>query len=184
MFTFRDKMLHESSLSRIHQHSKESNMGIITAYRGDYSKQQNETRNASLVSDIRSAGFGYVSVTGYYIENPGTPEETKVVEKSFVVISSANDSGRLKGFLKRSGEKYNQDSVLYKDAASDQAVLIGTAPGRWPGLDTEVKVGAWHANKIDSYYTQMKGHRTFRFESVESPEGLMSKAYRQKIQKL
>ena len=183
MLTFKDKMLHESSLSRIYQHSQESNMGMVTAYRGDYSIQQNEKRNSSLVSDIRSAGFGFVPVIGYYIENPGTPEETKVVEKSFVVISSSNDSGRLKGFLKRVGVKYNQDSVLYKDASSDQAVLIGTASGRWPGLDVETKVGTWHANKIDSYYTQMKGHRSFRFESVESPEGLMSRAYREKLDK-
>jgi hypothetical protein len=183
MFTFREQMLHESSLSRIYQHSQESNIGIITAYRGDYSIKQNEERNSKLMSDIRSAGFGYVSVTGHYIENKGAPEEKKVVEKSFIVISSANDSGRLKAFLQRTGAKYNQDSVLYKDSSADEAVLIGTASGRWPGLDTEVKVGKWHANKIDSYYTQMKGHRTFTFESVESPEGLMSRAYREKLQK-
>lgn len=184
MMTFNDKMLHESSLSRIYQHSQESNIGMITAYRGDYSKQQNETRNSNLISDIRSAGFGFVPVVGHYIENPGTPEEMKVIEKSFVVISSADDSGRLKGFLKRMGVKYNQDSVLYKDASEEQAVLIGTASGRWPGLNVEHKVGTWHANKIDNYYTQMKGHRSFRFESVESPEGLMSRYYRQKMQKL
>lgn len=184
MFTFRDKMLHESSLSRIYQHSKESNMGMITAYRGQYSKQQNEKRNSSLISDIRSAGFGYIPVKGFYIENPGTPEEDKVTENSFVVISSANDSGRLKGFLKRMGVKYDQDSVLYKDAANEQAVLIGTASGRWPGIDTEVQVGTWHANQIGDYYTKMKGHRNFRFESVEPPEGLMTKAYRDKLTKI
>ena len=181
MFTFKEQLLHESSLSRIYQHSKESNIGIITAYRGDYSISQNESRNSNLMSDIRSAGMGYVSVTGHYIENKGSPEEKKVVEKSFIVISSANDSGKLKNFLKRTGAKYNQDSVLYKDSANEQAVLIGTAAGRWPGLDTEVEVGTWHANKIDSYYTQMKGHRSFTFESVESPEGLMSRAYRDKL---
>lgn len=183
MFTFKDKMLHESSLSRIYQHSQESNIGMITAYRGDYSIKQNEERNSNLISDIRSAGFGYVAVTGHYIENKGTDKEQKVVEKSFIVISSANDSNKLKNFLQRTGIKYNQDSVLYKAASSEQAVLIGTASGRWPGLNTEVPVGTWHANKIDSYYTQMKGHRSFTFESVESPEGLMSRAYREKLKK-
>lgn len=183
MFTFREKQLHESSLSRIYQHSQESNIGMITAYRGQYSKQQNEKRNSDLVSDIRSAGFGFVSVQGFYIENPGTPKEQKVSENSFLVISSANDSGRLKAFLQRSGAKYDQDSVLYKDASSDDATLIGTASGRWPGLNTEVKVGTWHANKIGDYYTKMKGHRTFTFESVQAPEGLMARAYRQKLLK-
>lgn len=183
MFSFKQQQLHESSLSRIYQHSKESNMGMITAFRGQYSLDQNEKRNKNLVSDIRSAGFGYIPVEGYYVENPGTPEEQKVKEQSFLVISSANDSGRLKSFLQRSGVKYDQDSVLYKDASDDDAVLIGTAAGRWPGMNTTIKVGKWSANKIGSYYTRMKGHRTFTFESVEPPESLMSQGFREKIEK-
>jgi hypothetical protein len=158
-------------------------MGMLTAYRGDLSVQQNEKRNAQLVSDIRSAGFGYVPVEGHYIENPGTPEEQKVKEKSFLVISSPNDSGKLKSFLQRSGVKYNQDSVLYKDHSKESAQLIGTGAGRWPGLGTEVDVGSWTANKIGNYYTRMRGHRTFTFESVEVPESLMSRAYREKLSK-
>lgn len=158
-------------------------MGMITAYRGQYSIEQNEKRNSQLISDIRSAGFGYVPVTGFYVENPGTEDEQKVTEKSFVVISSANDSGRLRFFLEKSGKKYDQDSVLYKDAATDEAVLIGTASGRWPGLNVEVKVGKWKPNSIGSYYTKMKGHRTFTFESVEVPESLMSRGFREKLSK-
>ena len=158
-------------------------MGMITAYRGQYSIQQNQKRNSQLMSDIRSAGFGYVPVTGYYVENPGTPEEQKVVENSFLVISSANDAGRLKFFLHKSGVKYDQDSVLYKDASESEAILIGTAPGRWPGLNVEVKIGKWKPNSIGAYYTKMKGHRTFTFESVQVPEGLMSRGFREKLAK-
>ena len=183
MFGFKEKELHESSLSRIHQHTKESNIGMLTAYRGQYSVQQNEKRNSDLISDIRSAGFGYVPVTGFYIENPGTPEQQKVIEKSFLVISSANDSGRLKFFLKKSGAKYDQDSVLYKEASSEDAILIGTTSGRWPGMNTEINVGKWKPNSIGSYYTKMKGHRTFTFESVQAPEGLMSRGFRDIIEK-
>lgn len=183
MFGFKERLLNEASLSRIYQHSTESNIGMLTAYRGQYSVKQNEDRNSKLKSDILSMGFGYVPVVGHYIENPGTPNEQKVKEQSFLVISSANDSGKLKNFLKRAGEKYDQDSVLYKDSSNEEAVLIGTASGRWPGLGQEEKIGKWHPNRIGTYYSQMKGHRTFTFESVEAPEGLMSRAYREKIQK-
>jgi hypothetical protein len=155
---------------------------MITAFRGQYDIKTNENRNTSLVSDIRTAGFGFVMVTGYYVENPGTKKERRVKEQSFLVISNGNDSGRLKAFLKTAGEKFDQDSVLYKDSSSDDAILIGTASGRWPGMNTEVKAGKWKPNAIGTYYTQMRGHRTFTFESVEVPEGLMSRAYRQKIQ--
>ena len=183
MFSFKEKLLNEAGLSRIHQHATESNMGMVTAYRGQYSITQNEQRNSGLKSEIQSMGFGYVPVVGFYIENPGTREERKVKEQSFLVISSANDSGKLKSFLQRVGVRYDQDSVLYKDASSDEAILIGTASGRWPGLGAEVNVGKWTPNKIGTYYTQMKGHRTFTFESVEPPEGLMTRAYREKITK-
>lgn len=179
--TFKQQQLHEASLSRIWQHTRESNMGIITAYRGEFDIRQNEKRNKELMSAIRSAGFGFIPVTGFYVENPGQEDEQKVQEKSFVVLSSSNDSGKLRTFLIKMGIKFNQDSVLYKDASVDKASLIGTAQGRWPGLNNQVEVGKFVPQKIGTYYTKMRGHRTFVFESAELPESLMTKAYRQKI---
>lgn len=183
VLSFTDKQLHESSLSRIWQHSQDSNMGMITAYRGEFDIKQNEKRNKELTANIRDEGFGYIPVTGFYIENQGQEDEKKVQEKSFVVISSPDDGGRLRNFLIRMGIKYNQDSVLYKDHASDKAKLIGTTAGRWPGKNVEVEVGKFTAQKIGQFYTKMKGHRTFVFESVIPPENLMSRAYRERLEK-
>lgn len=180
--SFKQQQLHEASLSRIWQHSHESNMGIITAYRGEFDVSQNEKRNKELVSSIRSSGFGFIPVTGFYVENPGQEDEKKVKENSFVVISSPNDSGKLRSFLIKMGIKFNQDSVFYKDASKEKAVLIGTAQGRWPGLNNQVEVGKFVPQKIGAYYTKMRGHRTFVFESVELPETLMTRAYREKIE--
>ena len=46
--TFKQMLIHEGatrSLSRIWQHTKESNIAMITAYRGEFDKSQNEKRN-------------------------------------------------------------------------------------------------------------------------------------------
>lgn len=180
ILTLLEKQLHESSLSRIWQHSKDSNMGMITAYRGEFDVKENEKRNRELTGLIRSEGFGFIPVTGFYIENPGQEDEQRVQEKSFVVISSPNDNGRLRNFLIRMGIKYNQDSVLYKDASDEKAKLIGTTSGRWPGKNVEVEVGKFTPQKIGQFYTKMKGHRTFVFESVVLQENIMSRAYREK----
>lgn len=183
VFTFKQNQLHELNLGRIYQHSVDSNVGMITAYRGEFDLETNEKRNRELQSAIRSNGFGYVPVTGFYVENPGQEDEQKVQEKSFLVISNKNDANKLKYFLMRMGAKYNQDSVLYKDHATDKAILIGTAPGRWPGKNTEVEAGRFVAQKIGQFYTKMRNHKTFVFESVETPENLLSRAYRERSEK-
>lgn len=183
VFSFNETQLHEINLGRIYQHTKESNIGMITAYRGELDVVSNEKRNRELMGAIRSSGFGFVSVTGFYVENPGLDDEQKVEEKSFVVISNKNDSGKLKFFLQRMGSKYNQDSVLYKDAQSDSAILIGTTAGRWPGKNVEVEAGKFTAQKIGQFYTKMRNHKTFVFESVETPENIMTRAYRTRANK-
>lgn len=186
VLNFNQHMINEAaikSLSRVWQHTKNSNIGIITAFRGELKLEDNRKRNKQLSALIRQNGFGYFTVIGFYTENLGSEEEEKVQEESFVVISSANDAGKLKNFLMKMGEKYNQDSILYKAASEDDAILIGTAGGRWPGKGSIVKAGKWSPQKMGTYYTKMKGNRTFVFESVELPEGLMSRAYREKQSK-
>lgn len=183
VLSFNQIHLHELNLGRIYQHSKDANMGMITAYRGEFDVDTNEKRNKELMSAIRSNGFGYVSVTGFYVENPGEENEQKVQEKSFVVISNKKDGGKLKHFLTKMGAKYNQDSVLYKDAAFDSAILIGTTSGRWPGKNVEVEAGKFTTQKIGTFYTKMRNHKTFVFECVECPENIMSRAYRERSEK-
>ena len=184
--SFKQRLLHEASvksLSRIWQHTNESNIGMITAYRGELDLKKNEARNKELATLIRQAGFGYIQVTGFYIENLGQEDERKVQEKSFLVMSSANDSDKLRDFLIKMGVKFNQDSIFYKDATKDKGVLIGTASGRWPGLNTEVVAGRFTPQKLGTYYTKMKGDRKFTFESVECPQGLMPRALQEKLEK-
>jgi len=182
VFTFKQNQLHELNLGRIYQHSVDSNIGMITAFRGELDVDTNEKRNRELQTAIRTNGFGYVPVTGFYIENPGQEDELKVQEKSFLVISNKNDANKLKYFLMRMGAKYNQDSVLYKDHSGDKAILIGTTTGKWPGKNTEVEAGKFVAQKIGQFYTKMRNHKTFVFESVETPENLLTRAYKQRSQ--
>ena len=101
-------------------------------------------------------------------------------EESFLIISSKNDEGKLKGFLRKMGSKYEQDSVLYKPA-DGIPVLLGTRSGSWPGKDVEIPLSSWHANKIGDFYSTMRGHRTFTFESVVEPCNAMTLGYMKKF---
>jgi hypothetical protein len=153
------------SLSRIMAHAQGRNVGIITAHRGEHDKATNNARNKDLAHDIRKAGLGFVHVKGRYVENYGKPEARHVDEHSYFVMGKkGNDSGHLKGFLKHHGEKYGQDSVLHKPHDSENAHLIGTKEGGYPGHGKTADLGKFHANRIPEFHSVLKGNRTFAFQ--------------------
>jgi hypothetical protein len=171
---FKKHLLNEINLARMYQYTQEKSIGMISASRGkkdtetaEEAKRRNEFNTKALANDIRSAGFGFVPVAGYYIEDDGKGNKRPVAEKSFLIAANPESTGKLKDFLFKAGKKYDQDSVLFKSYNSDTAVLLGTASGRYPGLGVEVVIGKWKANAIGDYYTKMKNHRSFTFESVD-----------------
>lgn len=181
--------LNEASMARLWKHTEERNIGIVTAFRGRYTIQENRKRNSQLQNDIRSAGFGFYKATGHYIEGYGSAASNDVHEEVFLVIGDkGDDKGRLKGFLKKAGTKYNQDSVFFK-SFNDTAVLIGTQssdeegrPVAFPGMGVEHKLGPFQPMKIGQFYTKMRG-RPFVFESYEESETFMDRWLRHLIEK-
>jgi hypothetical protein len=166
-----ENLLTESSLARIHKHTQGRNIGMITAHRGEYTSDENHARNKSLESDIRHHGFGFVHVHGHYPEKTESGETRHVKEHSYLVIGKeGHDSGALKGFLKKHGSKYDQDSVLHKAHNEPHAKLISTSD-RDPDFKkhAETNVGTWHPNRVGDYHSSLYKHpkKTFAFESLE-----------------
>ena len=157
-------LLRESSFSRIHSHTKNRNIGMISASRGHLSPAENKERHSQLKDDIRKAGYGAIKVKGRYIENHGTPQAKSVDEHSYLVVGKkGHDGGQLLGHLKHLGQKYDQDSVLHKAHDSHEAHLHGTNDTGYPGKDKSVSVGTWHANRAGEFHSVMRGRKTFAF---------------------
>lgn len=174
---FKSYLINEINLSRLYQHTQNATIGIISAERAEADKTTNNNNTAKLERLIRSAGFGYVRIKGNFIENYGTPEARKVSENSFLVISSKDDNGKLKGFLKKTAATIShppQDSVLYKDA-NEKAILIGTSPtNSYPSVGKELTIGDWKPNKLGQFYSSMRRHKSFTFESLHYPQAYPS----------
>lgn len=151
----------ESSLSRVFQHvDGGSTIGAMSVFRSDVAGAVNEANHAMFRREIRQAGFGYIPLLGHYEETVnGSLQE--VVEPSFLIISNKDDSGRLKGFLKIMGRKYNQESVLYKDSGSDVAVLIFMSDF------SEVVLGPWSPFALGKYYSEIGAGRGFHFKVLD-----------------
>jgi hypothetical protein len=162
------EMLLETSLARVHQHTKDSNIGMITAHRGENTPEQNKAGNKELEKSIRDAGHGFAKVKGRYIENFGTPQAKAVDEHSYLVIGKrGDDSGELKNFLLQHGEKHGQDSILHKAHNEPTAKLHGTKEGGWPGKGEVADVGKWHPNRAGEFHSVLGGKKTFSFESFQ-----------------
>ena len=159
MKTYKEFM-QESSLSRIKSKSDKSGVAALSADRGDKSRKENQARSKQLQKDIRgSFGRGPTKVKGSYLENPGTKDERKVKEKSYVIDRGKLSKKKFKKKVKTLGKKYGQDSVLTQTKKT--ATLHRTRKG---GLDKKGEnVGMFKPQGKNPYgQSQIKG-KTFSY---------------------
>lgn len=165
MKTFQQFMT-ETSLNRIKSKSDKGGMAIVSAQRGDKSKKENKARSKQMDRDIRGAGLpGATKVSGRYTENPGTPQEKKVGERSHVISSGKKGKRKFKKAITKLGKKYDQDSVLIKKKPKGSAQLVGTNKS-WPGEGKRVKVGKMKPGRTGEFDTKVK-NKSFTYESNE-----------------
>ncbi len=101
MKTFKSH-LKETTLSRVFRHfqNKKIPVGIITAFRRLKSYKENVNRNKVLANKITSAKYGYVYVEGYW-QDKSDGNKAAAKEDSILIVGRENDSGKLKGLLKK-----------------------------------------------------------------------------------
>ena len=156
--------LSETSLTRVMSKSQKGGMAIMSAQRGDKSKEENKARSKQLEKDVRGAGLpGPTKVSGRYTENPGTPQETKVGEKSHVITPGKKGKKKFKKVIEKLGKKYNQDSVLIQRKPGGSSTLKGTSKTSWPGKGKNVSIGSMKPGRTGEFDTRVK-NKTFTVE--------------------
>ncbi len=163
----------ESSLSRLWRHNESHDCGAMTAFRKAYdcgegkelTRKDNQKRNAALAADLKREGYGITKIMGTY------PEGGKTVNEVSYFIVDLNDTGNLEKDLKRLGEKYDQDSVLFipKGAIQNKtkSYLIGTnkCENNWLGYNKKEVFGKGKLGYSSPIYTSKINGRPFIFES-------------------
>ena len=167
--------INESSLSRIWKHNEKYDCGAMTAFRdkedcGDgkkYTKKENLQRNKSLLAKLMSKGYVCTRLRGKYPEGGDVGKET-----SFFIVD-IKDNGKLEQNLKKLGEEFEQDSVLFIPKGSIQnknkAYLIGTnkCSNNWLGYDQTKIFNKGKVGYESEIYTSYVNGRPFIFESVD-----------------
>ena len=160
-----EEVVNETSLTRIMSKAKKGGMAIMSAQRGDKSKEENKARSRQLERDIRGAGLpGPTKVACRYTENPGTPQEKKVGEKSHIITPGKKGKRKFKKAIEKLGKKYNQDSVLLQRKGGGEATLKGTSKTSWPGEGKNVKIGSMKPGRTGEFDTKVK-NKTFTVEN-------------------
>lgn len=168
-----DKALQESSLSRLRAHMLNFDTGIVTAFRSEIddggekvklSRKDNLDRNRKLRAELTKR-YNLTAVRGKYIENYGTKDAREVGENVFFAVD-AHGTGQLEKDLRRLGERFQQDSILFIPKGAESGVLIGTNRTGWPGLGRREKLGHPVFGKSGQFMTKVSG-RPFVLEDVE-----------------
>jgi len=164
----------ESSLSRLWKHNEEHDCGAMTAFRkaadcgeGEkYSNADNAKRNRSLLAKIKSKGYGATTLKGKY------PEGGTVGKEISYFIVDLEDSDNLESDMKKFGEEFEQDSVLFIPKGAIQntakAYLIGTnrCKNNWLGFNKKETFGKGKLGYDSPIYTSYVNGRPFIFEEV------------------
>jgi hypothetical protein len=163
--------LSEKSLSRLLSHMENHDCGTITAYRSardcnegePYTKKENQQRNKKLLAMLSSKRYGITSVKGSYIEDFGTSKAKEVGEHVFFVVD-LNDSGNLESDLRKFGEEFEQDSILFIAKGGESATLIGTnqCKNGYPGYGKKIKFNTRGMGKSGEFFTKV-GNMPFTF---------------------
>jgi len=166
--------LQESSLSRLWRHNEKHDCGAMTAFRvaaecggGEkYSKSDNAKRNKSLLAKIKSKGYGATTLKGRY------PEGGKSVTEISYFIVDLEDCGNLENDMKKFGEDFEQDSVLFVPKGAIQnkskAHLIGTnhCKNNWLGYHKTETFNKGKMGYDSPIYTSYVNGRPFIFQEV------------------
>lgn len=169
-------ILNESSLSRVYKHNEKHDCGAMTAFRtaracstGEpFSNNENKKRNKSLLAKLLSIGYGITKLSGRY------PEAGKMSKELSFFIVDINDTGKLLNDLKKLGNMFEQDSILFIPKGTvngdNKAFLIGTNKCDNNFLSfgqKELFHGGGKFGKTSKIYTSYVNGRPFIFEKVE-----------------
>jgi hypothetical protein len=125
------------------------NLGLITAHRPEFTPAENRRRMGELRADIGDR-FGLLQVRGRYVPNS---EGAPIEERAFLLRGKADDSGNLKGFLRKAGRKFDQEAMILKGDGQD-AILFALKELPALGLVTGDKknLGRFRLNQIGRYH--------------------------------
>lgn len=160
-------------LSRVWQHiNSDRPICLMTAFRGQYTYEENVSRNKSLAADVRNLGYGFFYVDGFWIENQGTSNEQHVSEDTLFITGDLDlDDYKFQSDMVSLGKKYDQEAVLVKTKTGGiRVITVSTGE--------EFKLSKLSLDKMGDIYTKLRSNKkanTFIFENERDDLGWLQR---------
>lgn len=175
-------VISESSMTRIKHWLSTKDIAIITAYRTSlihvtdntiidikvgtrYTTAQKKERQTRLKSLLLTRGYGVTRMTGGFKEHG---QENHTIEESLFVVNLKDDPTFFDNIVIL-GEKFNQDSILYK--GKDDEVAFGVVTNNSDDLapvGTKFPIGKLKSNVNAQFMSRIK-NMGFAFTSEDNP---------------
>lgn len=157
--------INHSSLGRILQHTQNVNRSFatITAFRTEDDIKTNKANTKKLAGEVRSAGYGYFWVKGFW-KSSDTGKEYK--EDSIFIVGNENEGDKLKSHVKKWIRKYGQEAAVFKPEGKDMGYLL------WQNGKLE-KIGKFKPHTIGDAYSRLRNTHTYTFSSYMSVAMIM-----------
>lgn len=147
------KVMAESSLSRVMKWRMEHDTGAMATARFDKPKQQAKREKYELQDWLTKNGYAYTKFDGYYQEQ----EMPQASREDSLLIIDINDKGNLKEVLMKLGQKYGQETVLFRPKGKDgKSVLIKTTKKGY-GKETPQATGTDYGKKGGVAWSEIGG---------------------------
>ena len=106
------------SIARVVSWFNTCDCAILSAWRQDKGRKENDDNNKKLQRKLRGLGYGVTKITGWY------PEENREMarENSFFVVN-LNDERSFRDKIFQQSELYEQDCFLYKKSGYDTPAI-------------------------------------------------------------
>ena len=143
----------------------------------EFTHEENREKNKIMVAELLQLGYGVTKIKGVYPE--GMTKENS--EESYFVVNRNNDDKFLDNIL-RISEKYNQDSVYYKEKGATEGHLIGTNNCDFPGYHKKGEGSSLKIGTASNYMSRL-GNKAFSFTNNDAEKTIDKKDAMDKIEK-
>lgn len=147
-------LITETSLNRIISHRANYDTGAISGYRNNISHKQGNRNNKIIIKELRDSGYQVTMVTGFWQEQG---DDAPSIERSIFAFDK-DGIGGLKEKLIELGQRFNQESILFRPANSG-AHLVRTS-GNNVGKETAPAKKTHYGIKNGPAWTNVK-HKSF-----------------------
>lgn len=141
------------SLSRVLKHIGDNSFCMVSAYLGALSHTENKKRHKELKTLVRSKGYGYKEVKGFWKGQSGKLEEEYAL---FIPKVSFDDA-------KSFGKEFKQEAVIYGNPNEDGIILYDPINNSILKEFGDVKT---NPNESWDMYSQIK-NKSFKFSNVD-----------------